>query len=637
MSGELDPVALNVVGVNQLVGSHINKIPEGAGTEGQEGEQGDRIDALELDMTDEELLELRDDWEATYAGYEGRLKIRQQSNLQYYAGKQLAGTGFSSDFPIAANLQWEAAETFYPAALSKNPEPVVYCDNSPEGNELADDVKTMLQYHADYLDLRALLTLQTRQWSINFLGVKKWGWDKDINEVSCEVRRVQDFIFDKDGHVDSKGHFVGYTGERITITAKRLIQMFPEKKDYISKIVGGKLGTSVTYTEWWGGEQGDEYCFYTFKDEVLDKHKNQFFNQTLEDTDEYGFNMQVAGKNHFAKPLKPYTFLSVFSLGEQPHDITGLIEQNIPNQNLITKRTQQIDYNLSRQNNSDVFSENNFNQETAKQAANALAKGNPVLVPSGGPIGDAIVRLDARGFPDSAFKELEMNKESLRNSWGVQGITAQPPQEDQTARGMILNQQHDNSRIGGGIGEAIERVAKADFNWLVQLYYVFYDEPHFAAVLGTLKATEYVVLKNQNLNKKLIVTVVSGSMKPKDEITKMNQALTLWQEGALDIKTLLTILDFPDPQNTAAQVWLWRTNPQLYGQLNFPDLQQLIAQLQPGVFAQGQPGQTTPGTPPSEAVPGTPGQGQPIAPEQPPSTTGGVEASPTLNQVPLPQ
>lgn len=632
--GDLDPILLNVQGVTQLVGSKINKLST-LGDEDAEGPVGDEVDALSLDMTDEELLKTKDDIEATYLGYEGALRVRQQAFRQYYSGRQNEGTGYASDFPIAANLQWEAAETFYPAALSKNPEPVVYADNTPEGNALAGDVKTMLAYHADYLDLRALLTLQTRQWSMNLLGVKKWGWDDKINEVKCEVRRVQDFVFEVEGYVDTKGHFCGILGERITVTAKYLMEVFPKHADYISQSVSGMLGTKVTYTEWWAGEEGDEFCFYTYREQVLDKHKNQFFNYDMPDIDEFGLATTVPGRNHFAKPLKPYTFLSVYSLAEQPHDITGLIEQNIPNQNLITRRTNQIDYNLSRQNNSDVFSANNFNQETAKQAANALQKGNPILVPSGGPITDAIHRLAAQGYPDSAFKELEINKENLKSSWGVQGIMSQAPDEDQTARGMILNQQYDNTRIGGGIGDAIERVAKADFNFLVQLYNVFYDEPHFAAVLGTLKATEYVVLKNQNLNKKLIVTVVSGSMKPEDTVSKMNQALTLWDKGGLDIKTLLTVLDFPDPQNTAAQVWLWRTNPMLYGQLNFPDLQQLIAQLQPGMMAGGMQPQATPGQQPSEAVPGIDnGSGQ-IQPQQEESL-GGVPATASLGQVPLP-
>ena len=160
-------------------------------------------------------------------------------------------------------------------------------------------------------------------------------------------------------------------------------------------LVGGHMGTKCTYTEWWS----DKYCFYTFKNHILDKNKNPNFNyeKPILDVDEDGAVVQsvMPAKNHFARPKMPYTFLSVFSFGKHPHDDTGLIEQNIGNQNSISKRDAQIDTNLDRANNSIGLSGKNFNEETAKQAAQALQKGNPVLIPAGGPVSEAIAR-----FPD---------------------------------------------------------------------------------------------------------------------------------------------------------------------------------------------------------------------------------------------
>ena len=105
----------------------------------------------------------------------------------------------------------------------------------------------------------------------------------------------------------------------------------------------------------------------------------------------------------------------------------------------------------------------------------------------------------------------------------MQGISSQPADEDQTARGMILNQAQDTSRISGSIGQSIETVAENVFNWLVQLYYVFYDEPHFAAIMGNAKAVEYVELSKMNFDRQLIVGVASDSMVPKDPITLPTQ------------------------------------------------------------------------------------------------------------------
>jgi len=621
-----DPIAQNIEGVRQLVGSRMNKTGDSAITE-QEGIDGDQIDELTLELDEEELIRLSKMWELKYAPYEAPIKLRQEAQKTYYLGRQKESTPTTvGDVPaISANLLFEAEETFLPAALSKNPEPVVWSDDTPEGTEIAKQVKTMLQYHADTLVLRRKLTRLTRHWSIYFIGALKHGWDDKVGDIKTEVVDPTKFIFDPEASIDCYGDYDGeYLGERKTCTASKLIEMFPKHSDYITIMVDGKLGTRVTYTEWWT----NDFCFYTFKNKVLEKNKNPHWNyeQTLTEADEYGEIVETPHQNfnHFAYPKMPYTFLSVFSLGEQPHDVTGLIEQNIPNQRRISRRTEQIDYNLSRANNSDVFSQDNFNQETAKQAATALAKGHPVLVPAGKPISEAIARLQAPSVDSAFFAELENSKTDLRSIFGTEGISSTPGNEDTTARGMILNQSFDTTRIGGGIGDALEQVADAVFNYWVQLYAVYYDVPHFAAIMGQAKAVEYITLKSQDLDRRIVVSVSADSMKPKDEITEMNQAMALWDKEALDPKTLFTILDFPDPQGTAENVVLWKTDPMAYMQLNFPELSQKLAMMQ--MQAQAAVGGLAPpgGGPAPEEIT-EPGPNLSVAP-----------ADSSLSQVPLP-
>ena len=619
--------SLNIAGVSDLVQSGVNKV-SGSGGESPEGSSSERFDVLDLDLTDEELLKLRDNWEKAYAPYEGKLKPTFTRNLKSYLGRQTDNTLAGEENVMAANLQFESEETFLAAALAEDPSPVVYSDNSPEGNAISEAVQTMLQFHADQLILRRKLALMVRQWSIYHLGVIKVGWNSVINDVAVENRKIQDFVFDPNGYVDAYGDFSSWLGERITVTAEKLIELFPKSKAEITLDVEGALGTEVVYTEWWN----DDYCFSTYKKLILDKHKNEYFNyEETQELDILGNSMSMQKtRNHFAVPKKPYVFLSVYSLQERPHDITGLIEQNIPNQTKINRRTEQIDNNLSQSNNGIAFSENNFNQETAKQASNALTKGvGKVLVPQGGPIGEAIVRIPAPNIPAGFFTELEQSMNNLRSSWGIQGIASQQAKEDQTARGMILNQSHDTSRIGGGIGAAVEQVAKNIFNWLTQLYHVFYDQKHFAAVMGTGKSVQYVTLTSQDMDRQLIVSISPNSMKPKDEVSKMNMAQNLYKAGAIGPKTLLEALDFPNPDESAADGVLWKIAPQQYLQLNFPEL---FAQLQQMMMGQMAPPQA--GAPPGGGGP------EGIAPPQqstPPPDLSQDAASAALAEVKLPQ
>lgn len=580
-----DSFTENILGVSDLIESSTNKT-QGQGGLSPEGVVGEVMDVLDLPMSDDELLDLKDDWETQYATYEGKVaKPIRDRNLRSYLGRMPNGMVPSDDEIVAANLQFESEETFLPAATAQDPSPFVFSDDSPEGNKLSSDVQTMLQFHAQQLLLRRKIAVMVRQWSINQLGVLKAGWKQyevnkeEFGDVAIDNRKIQDFLFDPDGYVDVHGDFSSWLGERIYLSAEKLSAMFPKHKAYIKNMAKGKMGTEVCYTEWWN----DDYCFSTFKDKVLDKHKNEFFNYDEEkEADPLTGQIPAKKRNHFAYPKKPYIFLSVYSLQERPHDITGLIEQNIPTQNKINRRDSQIDEGVSAANNGVLLSEDNFNQETGKQAVNAIrTKTGFILVPSGRPINEAMSRLPAPQFPESAFKDLENSKNDLRNSWGTQGIASQEVKPDETAKGMTLNQSRDTTRIGGGIGDVIEQsVAKGIFDWLVQLYQVFYDEPHFGAVLGSGKATEYVTLSAQSIDRQLIVGVTANSMKPKDQISEMNQATQLFEMKAIGPKTLLEALSFPDPDEAAGDGVLYNLDPMSYFQMNFPELAQKVQQFQ---------------------------------------------------------
>lgn len=610
-----DSFTQNIAGVSDLVTSQENKTSGNYDTD--EGVVDEPIDVLQLDLSDEELIDLKNRWERKSSEYEGRIKPKQDLNKKYYKGTQkqpLAASVSGVAKVVPSNLIFEAEENFIPQALSKNPEPVVWSDDTQEGKASSNEVKTMLQYHADALCLRRKLGVMLRHWSVYYLGVIKHGFDLKENDIKSDIRHPKNFILDPDGYIDEFGNYRGeYLGERMEKTASKLIELFPSVKNYILIKVDGKLGTKIKYVEWWT----DDYCFSTFEDKVLDKHKNEYFNYDRHEKgrDQYGLKTETVtpGINHFGRPKMPYTFLSIFSFQEQPHDITTLIEQSIPNQDEINERDEQIDKNLRSANNSVVLSGLAFTSETASQARDAFYEEGFILVPNGD-VEKAVKRLPASSIPDAVFKAQDNAKQSLRSIFGTEGLTAQEPKGNQTARGMILNQAHDSTRIGGGIGEALEQVADNIFNWWVQLYCVFYDTKHYGAIMGNGRAVEYVTLRNTNFQRKYVVSVSPNSMKPKDEISEQNLAIERWQQKAIDPLALMKALNEPDPINAAKMLVLWITNPQMYLQMIAPE-----STPNPTAVQMPQPGQNPPGgTPPEVQLSQEPANAQ-------------------LNQVPLPK
>lgn len=588
----MDPLALSIAGVRQLVGSKMNKTSYDP-SEQEEGVLGYEESILSLKLSDTELLLMKTKWEQNYRAYEGKITTRQKRNKAYYLGTQKDGGPDAKDTPIASNLIFEAVETFIPAAMAKNPEPVVWSDNTEEGKQLSNNIKTMLQYHSDVLVLRRKLALMVRHWNFYFLGAIKHGWDDKINDITSDVIQTDNLILDPESSIDVSGNYDGkYLGERKKCTAEQLIEMFPKQKAYIVAVTEGKLGTEVMYTEWWT----NEYCFYTFKDIVLDKNMNPNFNygEKKQEEDMYGnvSEVEVPAQNHFARPKMPYSFLSVFSTGEHPHDVTNLIEQNIQNQDLISKRITQIDQNLDHSNNSLAVSGLSFTAETAQQAAQAMQKGNPVLVPQGD-VREAITRFPAPGLPNDAFQQLNDMTTRLRSVFGTEGISSQAPNANETVRGKILNNQYDSSRIGGGIGDALEQLADTIFNWWLQMYYVYYDEPHEAQILGRGRAIEYSMIKSADIDRKVVVSVAPNSMRPKDELTEMNLAVDRWNNHSIDPIGLMKALNSPDPMEEAKRLVMWTTNPEQYAATFFPEVQAAQPPQQGGPESQIQPNEGT--------------------------------------------
>lgn len=529
---------------------------------------------LTLDTPDDDLIRLKKQWIQKWEQPSSKLRIRQDTSEFYWKRHSddiaSVGSGFDSfigmfrntptqhNLPLVDNILFEALETFLPQATRKNPEPVVTADNTLEGKELADKVRKMLIHLSDILNLKLKLKTATRNWALYFVGIAKVGWSFEDEEISLSILRPQKFILDPNSTITEGGFYTGeYIGEFRKDTAAILVERFPNKKEFIRKFVQGKMGTEIQYIEWWADK--GRMLFWTLKDTVLDKVRNPHWNYPGERTtvNELGDEVieKFTGKNHFKNPQFPHRFLSIFNLGLHPYDDTSLFEQNIANQDLITKRYRQIDENVDGMNGGWAISgeKSGITKEQARAAIDAFRDGRGVWIPEGN-INEAVSHIQQTGLPSDVFNQLQDARNELRGVFGVAGSTPQGTQQEQTVRGKIIRAGQDQSRIGGGVAEYIEQFADSIFNLFVQMMYVYYDEEHIASIIGAGDAQQTISLRNTDLNRDLLVSVKEGSMIPKDPLTEANQAIDLFGAGAISPLTLHKRLDDPNPQETVEEL-----------------------------------------------------------------------------------
>lgn len=556
--------------------------------ETEEGVVGEEQEELNLKLSDEELLALSKIWKTDWDKISTDLILKQDKNENAWLGK--LGEGEVRD-----NVIFEALETFLPNATRQNPVPVVLTDD-PMGQDQASNVQKMLAFQADRLKMKIVGKQVLRDWCLYYFGVAKVGWDYIENDISVKRVRPQRLILDPQGSIGTTGYTGRYIGEMRRDSASTLIKRFPKKETFIKEKVEKKMGTSLNYTEWWT----PEYIFWEYEGEVLAKYRNPHWNydgvETV--TDEYGIQseQEVKGTNHFTTLKMPYVFLSIFNTGKLPVDDTSLIEQVTPLQNIVNKRTEQIDRNADAMNNGWIISGDAFTKDQATEFVRRMNRGEAGWVPSGD-VNTAAKRDQAAPLPQFVFQDLLDKREEIKNIFGIRGLTAQGIMNEKTVRGKFEIKGSDGDRMSY-ITEFLEQFNDDIYNWMVQLFYVYYDEEHTAAILGDDKAVEVIRIKNTDLNLKLLVSVKEGSMIPKDPLSKRNEAIDLWAAGAIDPKTLMERLDDPDPQSRVESLLKWEMakasgNPMIFLEEGTPQPAMPIPQQ-------------TSVTPQTPAVPGLP-------------------------------
>lgn len=555
-----------------------------------EGVVSDLLPELTLEMEDSELIALSHDWQKTWEPYAKEITKKQTENENYWLGKQF--NNGEGPRPIVDNLIFESLETFLPIATRPKADPLVESNGTELGNAIADKVRKMLIYIADTLSLNLKMKQVARYWAIYLLGPMKVGWSMQMNDITCIPVRPQKLILDPTATIEACEYRGYYIGEYVEDMASDLMLRFPKKKEYITGLVDKKTGTKIQYIMW----TTDDYVFWTLDNEVLGKNKNPHWNYDTKQNapmNEFGSvpmdpsgqpqQTTIPGRNHFTRRMKPYVFLSVFNLGMQPHDNANLIQQNLPLQDLINKRLMQIDKNADNANNGIAVSGDAFTKEQAQQVASAKRKGGAIWVPTG-PIDAAVKVLPTEHLPNFIYESLIDYRNELRNIFGTRGSTPQGTMNEQTLGGKKIVKGQDGDRIGGGVSVYLEQFSDALFNWFVQLMYVYYDEPHFASVLGSERAQEYIQLVNTDFTTKLLVGVKEGSMIPHDPANERLEAIELWGAQGIDPITFFDRLEFPNPREAAKNLFLWKANPIAL----FPDLMAQQQQQQEQMMAQQQ-------------------------------------------------
>ena len=486
-------------------------------------------------MDDNALLLQISAWEEEAKEFYSDLNGIWETNLQYYLGNQTdLGRIRGRQSKAVENRIFMATETMIPIASSRLPEIEVRPGDEDEQSQMdADDLKDIIAYHMERVGIQEKAEKFLRNQIIFRYGVFKIDWDKQEDDLGLRLihpkriripkygKSVDELAFVLEDLEMSFGQIKDIFGQD---TANNVLKQSPEDSD------NKQRKATYTITEVWT----NDFVAWKAGGTILDKKPNPFY------------DFENKENNFFEKARKPYIIKSLFETDESIIGNTDYIQQMISIQDNINIRKRQTENIIAKVANPPLLIDSQVMSE--EQAANVTNEEGLILYGNGAADGTKIRFENPGQVPNYLFLDLEASRVQFDNIWGIHSTTRGEREGKETLGGRQLLKAADLGRIDL-VARQLERALDEIAEWCTQLIKLFYTEEKSFTILGEDGVRFVKNFSGKKVKKNVKPMVIAGSTLPKDEITQRQEAIQLWQLGALGIKTLYKRLKMANVQN----------------------------------------------------------------------------------------
>lgn len=485
-------------------------------------------------LEEQKLLSQIAAWEAESEDFYALLKRIWEQNIEYYKGNQTdVNKIFGKESKAVENRIWMGVETIIPIATAKLPDTVVKPGDDDEQSAMdARDLQDVLNMKFEDVGIQAKGEQWLRDLLVKRYGVFKVCWDFEADDVDVKVidpRRVR---------VPKYGTSVAalaFTIEDLELTYNSLVSSFGEAhaKDVLTshpkESVNKKRKVTYSVKEVWT----NDFVVWATDTKILKKQANPYY------------DFKNKKNNFFTEPRKPYVIKSVFQTEESIIGDTDYIQQSIRMQDNLNTRKRQIENITSKVANpfllidSDVMSE--------EEAANITNEPGAILYGKDAASGTKI-RFESPGqVPQYLFTDLEFTRKEMDNMWGLHSTTRGEREGRETAAGREMLREADMGRIDL-VARTLERALDEIAEYWTQLIKQYYTEEKTFTILGQDGMRFVKNFSGQKVAPGVKPFITQGSTLKEDERSMKQNALLLWQNKALGLKTLYKMLRIPNMQ-----------------------------------------------------------------------------------------
>lgn len=524
-----------------------------------------------VDTSDEDNVATINEWLRESQTWHDVMLLYQNMALRYYLGDQTekaAVPAYNSN--SVYNRIFEATETIVPIVTGTAHQFIsIPGDDSEVALNKAQKVQKVLSRKYEELMMTQKLENIVRDIILKRFGVAEWYWNPSTDDVDVRVLDPRLVLIPK-LRIDANDPQLPYVLVLEEYTREELKINFPDVNP--EDLVFGRAEVMGQPPTLYNENRApvyqvvkattNEYIVWKQKDKILKKMVSPYFD--FEGEEEEKVTTKQNGKvkrekyrkfyNHFDSPRKNYVFFNPFTTGDAPVAETSLAEIAMPIQDDINVQKRQIINNLVKMGNGQVYVDSDA---IPKELADQITS-EPGLVIEGTNLAseNRIRREPATPLPTAHFSNLQDSLSAFDNVFGTHGAV-RGAGASKTLGGQIIDKQQDLSRIEE-ITRCVNRGVAMIANGLAQLMKLYYNEEHVVKILGRDGAVEFVRFTRNDIADNNVIEVKAGTPVSLDPIGRYNQAIQLWQLGALDPETLFERLDFADPQEAAQKLAAWK-------------------------------------------------------------------------------
>jgi len=642
------------------------------------------IDPLQLDIPDDELCDIVDDWVKDYnTFYEDKYDLfkRRKKNEVYLWGRQNLDRekehGYKDwEDKFQDNVLYEIEGTIKPLAMARLPDFIVEPENDESDDEtlFAEQYSKAINSQVKDRENRFVLGLAFKHHPVYFTGVIKTWWDPatddrkfgaihpDLIEVdhTCSTKNADEMQFVSHIIPDESIH--------------ELFLKFPQKKEELitqlesDGLMPGRmetysaLATKVRYREVWFHylkRQSDTKVelvhgvLWKYKKVILHKMKNPNFDYEGEDRyfvydqgkqgqEKRGLNGQelqailMTGqvpshvkqekvyKNYFKFPRKPFYFMGYDQWGIQPYDETSRIEQNIRNQVTVDDGGKQIAETIK-------------NRGHHIWAKAALTPSDVEELDMNAPNEDVSVEGSPREVHEFVAPERPTRDQyeyqdktrdrmyAVAHSNAVRGEI----QHNTPATNTQIGRESDFTSADDLVEDTINDAALWMAEWDAQWGILRYTPKHFKWLLGNAGLAVYQRLHQNGWDEGMLIKIKASGT---DKLKAQNNAMDMAKMQMVDPHSFYVMMGLPDPDGLTEKLILAKADPIAYLQKVSKGLDTSEALAQALMKAQ------MPLPQQSALIPSVAGQGAPApaqpAPQQPMPQPAPQAPAPAMPQNP---